>query len=353
MMSKHPLDLQPGRKLTREEVEEALRLSITAELDAVNLYLQLARAIDDEKVRKVFEDIAKEEKTHIGEFLAMLKVLDKEQVEELVKGAEEVKELTGTSVNDPQLGKVGSEVTLEDLFKQVISMFKDVVDKSRILKKYLPVVRLDRGVESVVVEKLVDGRLERSVKRLHEISMKFKISQKSIDVAAKGGQPIEIADAYNTARNFAMSEDKYIIEELLTAEDTVKLPLRNWGELGVPVSDVANAVIKLYENRVGKPLILLVSPTRYSDLLVVHEKTGVTELERVKGLVDEVIIVPALPDDHAIILSPQVSILDVVLAGDAEVDYIGPEDGFHGFRAWEAIGIRLKYGKGVCILKGG
>ncbi len=100
MLSKNPLDLPPGRKLTPEEVAEALRLSIIAELDAVNLYLQLARAIDDEKVRRVFEDIANEEKTHVGEFLALLEVLDPRQVEELRKGAQEVKELTGIDLGE-------------------------------------------------------------------------------------------------------------------------------------------------------------------------------------------------------------------------------------------------------------
>jgi rubrerythrin len=38
-------------------------------------------------------DIAKEEKTHVGEFLALLTELDKQQKEELEKGNEEVEEL--------------------------------------------------------------------------------------------------------------------------------------------------------------------------------------------------------------------------------------------------------------------
>ncbi len=92
-MSKNPLDLVT-KKFTREEMIEALRLAIIAELDAINLYRQFARTIDDEKVKKVFEDIAKEEKTHVGEFLALLKMLDPEQVKELEAGEKEVKELT-------------------------------------------------------------------------------------------------------------------------------------------------------------------------------------------------------------------------------------------------------------------
>jgi len=92
-MSKNPLDLVT-KKFTMEEMVEALRLAIIAELDAINLYRQFARSINDEKVKKVFEDIAKEEKTHVGEFLALLKMLDPEQVKELEAGEKEVKELT-------------------------------------------------------------------------------------------------------------------------------------------------------------------------------------------------------------------------------------------------------------------
>jgi len=95
LLSKNPLDYPSGKKLTKEELAEALRLAIIAELDAINLYMQLARAIDDEKYRKVFEDVAKEEKTHVGEFLALLEILDPEQAKELEEGREEVEELTG------------------------------------------------------------------------------------------------------------------------------------------------------------------------------------------------------------------------------------------------------------------
>ena len=44
-------------------------------------------------IRKVFLDVAREEKTHVGEFLQLLLQVDPEQVEELEKGKQEVKEL--------------------------------------------------------------------------------------------------------------------------------------------------------------------------------------------------------------------------------------------------------------------
>jgi len=95
LLSKNPLELT-SKKFSKEELAQALRLSIIAELDAINLYIQIASAVDDERIRRVFEDVAREEKTHVGEFLALLKIIDPEQVKELRKGSEEVKELTGT-----------------------------------------------------------------------------------------------------------------------------------------------------------------------------------------------------------------------------------------------------------------
>ncbi len=92
MLSENPLNLS-DKKLSKLGVVQALRLAIIAELDAINLYVQLANAIDDEKVKEVFLDVAREEKTHVGEFLELLLRLDPEQVEELKKGKEEVEQM--------------------------------------------------------------------------------------------------------------------------------------------------------------------------------------------------------------------------------------------------------------------
>ena len=93
MLSKIPIDLG---KVKEEEIEkEVLRLAIIAELDAINLYEQMGAMVKDEKIRAVLEDIANEEKTHVGEFLTLLLKLDEKQVEEIEKGKEEVEEILG------------------------------------------------------------------------------------------------------------------------------------------------------------------------------------------------------------------------------------------------------------------
>ena len=73
---------------------QILRLGMIAELDAVSLYEQLAAMTTNKNLKKVLLDVAKEEKTHIGEFQALLLKEDKEQVKELEAGKEEVDELT-------------------------------------------------------------------------------------------------------------------------------------------------------------------------------------------------------------------------------------------------------------------
>jgi rubrerythrin len=74
--------------------KEILRTGIIAELDAVNLYEQMADMTQNENIRKVLLDIAKEEKTHVGEFQTLLLKEDKEQEKELEEGKKEIEELT-------------------------------------------------------------------------------------------------------------------------------------------------------------------------------------------------------------------------------------------------------------------
>jgi rubrerythrin len=92
MMSKIPADLA---RLSKESIDkEILRTAMIAELDAINLYEQLAALTQNMDLKAVLKDIAKEEKTHAGEFQALLLKLDPEQEKELEAGRKEVQELT-------------------------------------------------------------------------------------------------------------------------------------------------------------------------------------------------------------------------------------------------------------------
>ena len=92
MLSKIPINLE---KIKKENLnKEILRAAIIAELDAVNLYEQMAALTDDKHIKTILLDIAKEEKTHVGEFQTLLLMNDKQQEKELAEGKKEVEELT-------------------------------------------------------------------------------------------------------------------------------------------------------------------------------------------------------------------------------------------------------------------
>ena len=92
MLSKIPINLE---KIKKEDLnKEILRAAIIAEFDAINLYEQMAALTDDKHLKTILLDIAKEEKTHVGEFQALLLMNDNQQEKELAEGKKEVEELT-------------------------------------------------------------------------------------------------------------------------------------------------------------------------------------------------------------------------------------------------------------------
>lgn len=93
MLSKMPISLEHIDASDRDK--QILRAGLIAEYDAINLYEQMASLAESEDIKKVMLDVAKEEKEHVGEFQTLLLRMDEEQVEEMIGGKEEIKELTG------------------------------------------------------------------------------------------------------------------------------------------------------------------------------------------------------------------------------------------------------------------
>lgn len=92
MLSRIPFQLDAIAKADRDK--EILRAAIIAELDAVNLYEQMAAVAQDSDIKMILLDVAREEKTHVGEFQALLLKADRQQIEELREGNREVQEKT-------------------------------------------------------------------------------------------------------------------------------------------------------------------------------------------------------------------------------------------------------------------
>lgn len=82
--------LRLDHKLDNAELIRAIRFFIAAEYEAIQMYMQVAEATDDELARKVLKSISDEEAVHAGEFLAVLKRLKPDEAEHYEKGAAEV-----------------------------------------------------------------------------------------------------------------------------------------------------------------------------------------------------------------------------------------------------------------------
>ncbi len=85
--------LKNDRKVTDQELIRAIRYSIAAEYEAIQLYMQLAESTDNELAKTVLVDIANEEREHAGEFLRLLREIDPEEERYYQNGYEEVEEM--------------------------------------------------------------------------------------------------------------------------------------------------------------------------------------------------------------------------------------------------------------------
>ena len=80
----------PERKMNFSELIRALRIDLAGELEAIHLYTAHAEATDNELVKEVLQDIANEERVHVGELQRLLTLLLEDEAKLLAEGAAEV-----------------------------------------------------------------------------------------------------------------------------------------------------------------------------------------------------------------------------------------------------------------------
>jgi rubrerythrin len=84
--------LASDRPLTESELIRAIRFMISAEYEAIQLYMQLAESTDNVLAQNVLKDIADEERVHAGEFMRLLLELAPDEQQFMDQGAQEVEE---------------------------------------------------------------------------------------------------------------------------------------------------------------------------------------------------------------------------------------------------------------------
>lgn len=82
-----------SRKLSHEELVRTVRFAVSAEYEAIQLYMQLAEATDNMLVKSVMTSVADEERVHAGEFLQLLYELAPDEAKLYAEGTKEVAEM--------------------------------------------------------------------------------------------------------------------------------------------------------------------------------------------------------------------------------------------------------------------
>lgn len=88
----NPFQGNVNRKISKQELIQAIRLDIAGELEAIYVYDAHVMATDDPLAKKVIGEIRDEEKAHVGELMTLLKHLDPQEAEHFLSGEAEVRE---------------------------------------------------------------------------------------------------------------------------------------------------------------------------------------------------------------------------------------------------------------------
>lgn len=101
-----PFKANVERKMTKEELIQAIRLDIAGELEAIYVYDAHVQATDNKLAKAVIGEIRDEEKAHIGELMTLLRILDEAEYEHFKSGEEEVREmLEELGIEEPEWTK--------------------------------------------------------------------------------------------------------------------------------------------------------------------------------------------------------------------------------------------------------
>lgn len=91
--TQHLENVETRETFDDREVARAIRDAIIAEEDAVKQYEVIVDSSDNKLVKKVLQDIANEEKVHVGELQKLLNLLLKDEKSFIQEGMDEVKEI--------------------------------------------------------------------------------------------------------------------------------------------------------------------------------------------------------------------------------------------------------------------
>lgn len=199
----------------------------------------------------------------------------------------------------------------------------------------------------------------RTFKTVPLVYKDFLLHWRDIEAARTHNMPLDVSAAAGAAAFCAIREDELIFygdeklqyEGLMTAHGRTQMELYDWTQPGNGFRNVVEATERLNANGHFGPYAMVCSPRLFALLHRIYEKTGVLEIQTIRQLlVDGIYQSNRLRGDVAVVVSTGRENLDLAVAMDMAVAYLGAERMNHPFRVIEAVMLRIKHPDAICTI---
>jgi len=201
--------------------------------------------------------------------------------------------------------------------------------------------------------------IEESLLRIPILYKDFIIHRRDVELSAKVGSPLDASRAIRAAHSVCDREDDLIfngapelgIEGLLNAEGRNHIERSDWSVYGQAYNDVARATDTLLSDNHHRPFALAVSAQDYASLIQQKEGQYAPELDAIIRLCDDgVYNSPAIPQGTAMLLSTGDQNVDLAVAEDLTLTFLGERDQDYPFRVYECLVLRIKRPHAICTI---
>ena len=183
----------------------------------------------------------------------------------------------------------------------------------------------------------------------------FWILWRDVEAAKREGLPVDLHAAHMAAQALCRREDQMVfygvkrlgIEGLLTTGGTNVLDRGDWSAGESSFTDIAAGMAVLQQKgRIGR-ITLVLSQDLFVQLHRIQPGTGLTEIERVRSLLEGRLLQPGT----ALLLCPQPQYMDLVVGQDIRTAYAEQLDLNHRFRILETACPRIKSPDAIVVYR--
>jgi uncharacterized linocin/CFP29 family protein len=188
----------------------------------------------------------------------------------------------------------------------------------------------------------------------------FVLHWRDVELSTKLGAPLDASRAVRAAHFVADREDNLLfngeprfgIKGLLNADGRNTVARGDWAEFGRAYQDVVSATEALLADNHHRPFALAVNASDYARLVRQREGQFAPEADSILRLCDDgVFTSPVIPEGKAVVVSTGDQNMDVAVAEDLTITFLGERDQDYPFRVYECLVLRIKRAKAICTIE--